>query len=61
MRTIEYRVTFGGEHHSGESELITVRARTINSGFPKALRRALEPLGNGVQRELLSLEFVEVV
>jgi hypothetical protein len=53
VKEIRYRATYS----EGEEEIIAVRARTINSGFGKALRRALEPLGNGTRRELARLEF----
>lgn len=53
MKTIEYRVIYG----DGEEEIVVVRARNINSGFPKALLLARQPLGNGVERELNRLEF----
>jgi hypothetical protein len=51
--TIRYRITYA----EGETEIITVRARSINSGFTKALRLAREPLGNGITRELARVEF----
>lgn len=41
----------------GEKEIVRVRARDINSGFTKALRRAKEPLGNGTVREIARVEF----
>ena len=53
MQTIEYRAVYA----EGSDEIIRVRARTINSGFTKALRLAREPLGNGRERELSRLEF----
>ena len=56
MREIQYRITFQGVD-TVETEVITVRARSINSGFGKALKRALEPLGSGRQREIASIEF----
>jgi hypothetical protein len=53
MSEITYRVTYT----EGETELIAVYARSINSGFSKALRVAREPLGNGTEREIARLEF----
>lgn len=53
MRIIQYRVTYS----NGHTETITVEARSINSGFGKALKIARQPLGNGVQRELAWIEF----
>jgi hypothetical protein len=38
-----------------------VRARNINAGYAKALRRALEPLGDGTAREIGALEFSRVL
>lgn len=56
MMTIRYKIVYG----DGQEEFAEVSARTINSGFGKALRRALEPLGNGTRRELARVEFWEV-
>lgn len=53
MSEITYRITYS----EGETELVTVYARTINSGFGKALKAAREPLGNGVEREIARVEF----
>jgi hypothetical protein len=68
MKTIEYRASYGGtitptglDTSTAGDELIRVQARTINSGYAKALRRALEPLGSGARRELLGLIFWQVV
>jgi hypothetical protein len=73
MKTIEYRVQYTGatERQRGsfvddasygvEYETICVQARDINSGFAKALKRANEPLGNGVRREIGGIEFWQVV
>lgn len=71
MRTIEYRVQFTGatgrpgttmrgDHEAASWERVTVQARNINSGYAKVLRRALEPLGNGEQREIGAIEFSQV-
>jgi hypothetical protein len=59
MKTIEYRITynFGGT----DRETVRVQARDINSGFSKALKAAKEPLGNGHVREIVSIEFWQVV
>lgn len=54
MKVIEYRITYG---NTGYSETVTVQARDINSGFAKALKKALKPLGNGTKRPLHSIEF----
>lgn len=56
MKSIEYRIGYN-EH---QTEYVTVRARDINSGFTKALRRANEPLGNGKRREIASISFFMV-
>ena len=56
MKSIEYRAVFT----EGEDEFTTVLARTINSGFPKALRAFRLPLGNGRERELARVEFWQV-
>lgn len=71
MKVIQFRVTYTGAtgrpgttmHGSGlaSHEIVTVRARNINAGYLKTLRRALEPLGNGHQREVGAIEFWQVV
>jgi hypothetical protein len=72
MRTIEYKVTYTGAReivrgkfrHNGdgaEVEYVKVQARDINAGYAKALKRANEPLGNGVRREIGALEFWQVL
>lgn len=69
MQDIEYRVTYSGVHTSngvswrvnGEDETIIVKARDINSGYSKALKIAKQPLGNGTVREIVSLQFWQVV
>jgi hypothetical protein len=69
MVTIEYRIQYTGiEKLAGVAwqrdpsyETVRVRARDINSGFGKALKRALEPLGNGRRREIGRIEFWQVV
>lgn len=73
METIEYRVQYTGatgrpgttmrvEGQAGaEYELVRVRARNINSGYAKVLKRALERLGNGLQREIGGIEFWQIV
>jgi len=74
MKTIEYRVQYtGATKGRGERdfladadnpaayETVRVQARDINSGFSKALKRALEPLGNGTRREIGGIEFWQVV
>jgi hypothetical protein len=53
---IEYRATYG----NGDTEQISVNARDTNSGFAKALKKAMEPLGNGQRRELNKIEFWRV-
>lgn len=72
MKDIEYRVRYSGatERQRGNFiddgvydqsyEVIRVKARDINSGFGKALKRAQEPLGNGVRREIGGIEFWKV-
>ncbi len=63
MKTIEYRVIYGGVlgpkgvDESSDEEVVRVQARDINAGFGKALKLALEPLGNGNRREILSIKF----
>lgn len=75
MQTIEYRVQFTGatnERGNGDKfwarsytnpseDLIRVEARNINAGYRKALKIALEPLGNGTRREIGGIEFSQVV
>jgi len=72
MRTIEYKAVFSGTIvrlpggtpslvANPNEELIRVTARNINSGYTKALKRALEPLGNGNRRELIRIEFWQVL
>lgn len=72
METIEYRATFAGTYPLNRAsgplqddrvvtEVIRVSARNTNAGFAKALRLAMEPLGNGARRELATLEFWQVV
>ncbi len=74
MKTIEYRVQYtGATKGHGERdfladadnpaayELVRVQARDINSGYRKALKIALEPLGNGTRREIGAIEFSQVV
>ena len=56
MSIIPYRVTY----YDGETEQIEVKARTINSGFVKALRAARMPLGSGRVREINRVEFWRV-
>jgi hypothetical protein len=53
---IQYRVNYA----EGEQEIVQVQARTINSGFTKALWLARRPLGNGRERELSSVEFWQI-
>jgi hypothetical protein len=53
MMMVEYYVTYTGH----AEEFILVKARDINSGFLKALKRAREPLGNGKCREIARVEF----
>lgn len=65
MKTIEYRVVYSGMDRISErwplEEIIRVEARNINSGYAKALKRALEPLGNGKRREIIELRFWQVL
>lgn len=62
MLTIEYRVTYGNGRvlREAATEVVTVRARDINSGYPKVLKIARQPLGNGTVREIVSLTFWQV-
>lgn len=53
MKVIEYRAVY----NEGQAEIISVVARSINSGMTKALKQARKPLGNGRERELASIEF----
>ena len=57
MKTIEYRVIFTED----SDEIIRVQARSINSGFTKALKIARQPLGSGVEREIARVEFWAVL
>jgi hypothetical protein len=73
MKTIEYRVQFTGatgsprstmraQNDAGASyEVVRVQAVNINAGFTKALKKALQPLGNGLVREIGAIEFWQVV
>jgi hypothetical protein len=67
MKTIEYRITYGygqsadDEGRGSNPEITRVPARDINSGYTEALRRAKQPLGNGTRREILRIEFVQIV
>ena len=68
MKSIEYRITFTGivvnddvtDEHGIEHEVVRVQARSINSGYGKALKIAKQPLGNGNVREIGSIEFWSV-
>ena len=68
MQDISYRVIYSPKgwlnghraSYGSAEEIIRVPARSINSGYPKALKRALEPLGDGTKREIVSIEFWEV-
>jgi hypothetical protein len=60
MKTIEYRVIYNG-YAGAIEEVVRVQARSINSGFTKAVKRAREPLGNGHVREIARIEFWQVV
>jgi hypothetical protein len=74
MKTIEYKIRFTGAtkgrgereflsdaDHGPSTEYAKVQARDINSGYSKALKVALEPLGNGTRREIGSVEFWQVL
>jgi hypothetical protein len=72
VKTIEYRIQYTGATNEGgkgyrtdseagaEYEVVRVQARDINAGYRKALKRALEPLGNGTRREIGAIEFWQV-
>lgn len=68
MKLIEYRIQYSGvlepdattTGDPGE-EIVKIRCRNINSGYAQALKRALEPLGNGKRREIGAIEFWQVV
>jgi hypothetical protein len=69
MKTIEFKAVYNGPDEKGENglwhrpadEIIRVQARDINSGFTKALKKAREPLGSGVVREIHRIEFWQVL
>lgn len=70
MKTIEYRVEYTGKllftggvaaDTQVTGEIVRVQARDINSGYSKALKRALEPLGSGARREIGRIEFWQIV
>jgi hypothetical protein len=65
VNEISYRVTYQLRLRTVEDvvtdEIIKVRARSINSGYPKVLKIANEPLGNGTRREIARIEFLEVL
>ena len=54
MRELKYRVTWQNDNGTNV-DVVTVRARNINSGFPKAVRIALTGLPKGA--ELCSVIF----
>jgi hypothetical protein len=56
MKTIIYKITYT----NGDDEYIYVLTKDINAGFSKALKKAMEPLGNGKRREISGLMFWEV-
>jgi len=58
MKLIEYRATF---ETINDTEVIRVRARSINTGYAKALKIALQPLGSGRVREITSIQFWQVL
>lgn len=70
MKTIEYRVQYTGKltgrgnrddsPNGVEYEVVSVRARDINSGFTKALKTAQQPLGSGRYREIGTIEFWQI-
>jgi hypothetical protein len=59
MKVIEYRASYA--ESISDNEIIRVHARSINTGYAKALKIALQPLGNGRVRELCSLQFWQVL
>jgi hypothetical protein len=71
MKTIEYKIVYTGRmtfsdgrvsaQSFPEEEIARVQARDINAGFGKALKKAKEPLGNGIRREIASVAFWAVV
>lgn len=72
MKTIEYRVQFTGATGAPRSTMVTgayapgwdtirVQAININAGYAKALKIALQPLGNKMVREIGAIEFRQVV
>ena len=67
MKTIDYRITYSGVlglrgaiYGDPSYEVVSVKARDINSGFPKALKQAREPLGSGARREIVRVELWQV-
>jgi hypothetical protein len=72
MKVIEYRIQYtgargkpratmtSGPQDSPTVEFVRVQATNINAGYAKALKVALEPLGNGQAREIGSIEFSQV-
>ena len=60
MKTIEYRVVYA----EGADEIVTVRARSINSGIRKAIARVLAEIPPGrrgqIGYEINRVEFWQV-
>lgn len=68
MKTIEYRAVYTGKilgkrevDDRSPEDIIRVQARDINSGYVKALKIARQPLGSGRVREILRVEFWQVL
>lgn len=57
MKQLLYEVVY----LRGGTEGVRVQARNVNTGFEKALKRAREPLGNGVVRDIKSITYLKEV
>lgn len=61
MKRIQYRVTFDSSKWGARKAIVTVDARTIDSGARKALAKALSPLFQAEGEEFHSIEFWQVL
>jgi hypothetical protein len=59
MKTIEYKATYQSQSGHAWDTKIIVSARDINSGFRRAVSRALK--GLPIRHEIVSVEFVQVL
>lgn len=62
MKSIQFRVVYSDDDAKDgvSQEIVRVRARTINTGLARALTLGRRPLGNGRERDIITIEFVKV-